>query len=37
MAAAKQAVRRKPELGSRSSELEIERRGGFLIITIGRK
>jgi enoyl-CoA hydratase/carnithine racemase len=36
MAAAKQAVRRKPELGPRSSELEIERRGGVLVLTLAR-
>jgi enoyl-CoA hydratase/carnithine racemase len=36
MAAAKQAVRRKSELGPRSSELEIERRGGVLVLTLAR-
>ena len=36
MAAAKQAVRRKPEPGPRSSELEIERRGGVLVLTLAR-
>ncbi len=36
MAAAKQAVRRKPEPGPRASELEIERRGGVLVLTLAR-
>ena len=36
MAAAKQAVRRKPEPGARASELEIERRGGVLVLTLAR-
>jgi enoyl-CoA hydratase/carnithine racemase len=34
MPAAKQAVRRKPEPGPRASELEIERRGGVLVLTL---
>ena len=36
MPAAKQAVRRKPEPGPRSSEIEIERRGGVLVLTLAR-
>ena len=36
MPAAKQAVRRKSEPGARTSELEIERRGGALVLTLAR-
>src|SRR5437879_3940212 len=36
MPAAKQAVRRKPESGPRASELEIDRRGGVLVLTLAR-
>ena len=36
MPAAKQAVRRKPEAGPRASDLEVERRGGVLVLTLAR-
>jgi len=36
MAAAKQAARRAPGPGARASELEIERRGGVLVLTLAR-
>jgi enoyl-CoA hydratase/carnithine racemase len=36
MPAAKQAVRRKPEPGPRRSELEIDRHGGVLVLTLAR-
>ena len=36
MPAAKQAVRRKSEPGARTTELEIERRGGALVLTLAR-
>jgi enoyl-CoA hydratase/carnithine racemase len=36
MPAAKQAVRRKSEPGARATELEIERRGGALVLTLAR-
>jgi enoyl-CoA hydratase/carnithine racemase len=36
MPAAKQAVRRKPDPGARARDLEIERRGGVLVLTLAR-
>jgi enoyl-CoA hydratase/carnithine racemase len=36
MPAAKQAVRRKPDPGARARDLEIDRRGGVLVLTLAR-